>query len=559
MNKKITIITSSVVAAIIIFVGIFLGINKYGKNEWSLGEAESDTVELSENDVQWFSSIQEYNGIVYTANFGDRIYIYDGMEYVYCYRADRDTCWYKGEPSNNYDIDLMEPISLDADGNSLMKANGWSNSFIYNGILYYSGYEGWYTYNFDNDETNKLFDGSMYSGHGISNNMLYLHEIKPGGERIGYYKIPLNGGELEKIDVLHDGYVEDGYQYYIDKEEFAQENDMSKLFVYSLETGDTIYTKEGVQDAHYYDGYIYIMNSDYTIDKYDPTNDTSEAIYRDTLSNISKNISIDNISSGKILLNDHDSNFWCINESGEIGKINPDGTISYAADDNSLNGSSEQSNMSEKSVDIVKNGVCGDNITWTIDSNGTLVVSGTGEMWNYGENSKYENPWPTDINTKTNAEVKKIVIENGVTSIGDDAFTGFGDLTTIDIANSVHSIGEGAFARCGMTSITIPDSVNEIGARAFFKCYLLESVTLPKPLRRIEEETFMYCNELKEIYIPQKVVNIVTGAFFGASSLSDIYYGGREEDWNAIIIEKQNNDDLFRANIHYNSDDLSTQ
>ena len=106
MNKKITIIISSVVAAIIICVGIFLGINKYCKNEWSLGEAESDTVELSENDVQWFSSVQEYNGIVYTANFGDRIYIYDGTEYVYCYRADRDTCWYKGEPSNDYDIDL---------------------------------------------------------------------------------------------------------------------------------------------------------------------------------------------------------------------------------------------------------------------------------------------------------------------------------------------------------------------------------------------------------------------------------------------------------------------
>lgn len=118
-------------------------------------------------------------------------------------------------------------------------------------------------------------------------------------------------------------------------------------------------------------------------------------------------------------------------------------------------------------VDIVASGSCGGegdgtNLTWTLDSEGTLTISGTGKMADYSYSSA---PWHS-----YEASLKKLVIGNGMTSIGSYAFRGCSGFTgSLTIPNSVTTIGYWAFYGCsGFTgSLTIPDSVTKIGHMAF--------------------------------------------------------------------------------------------
>ena len=113
-----------------------------------------------------------------------------------------------------------------------------------------------------------------------------------------------------------------------------------------------------------------------------------------------------------------------------------------------------------------------DNLTWTLTADGTLTISGTGAMKDYD----YDN---NRSPVYGNSSVKKVVIEDGVTSIGNSAFDNCRRLTDITIPKSVTSIGNYAFYNCSsLTSITIPDSVTSIGDYAFFYCYQLTSITL---------------------------------------------------------------------------------
>ena len=116
-------------------------------------------------------------------------------------------------------------------------------------------------------------------------------------------------------------------------------------------------------------------------------------------------------------------------------------------------------------------GSCGDNVTYTYNSTTkTLTIQGSGAMEDYSSYSSV--PW---YSYRTN--IKTVIIKEGVTSIGEDAFYRCSGLTSITIPNSVTSIGEDAFYRCsGLTSITIPNSVTSIGGGAFMGCSGLTSV-----------------------------------------------------------------------------------
>ncbi|MBQ9880006.1 MAG: leucine-rich repeat protein [Clostridia bacterium] len=143
-------------------------------------------------------------------------------------------------------------------------------------------------------------------------------------------------------------------------------------------------------------------------------------------------------------------------------------------------------------AEIIDSGKCGISVTWTLDSDGLLTISGTGEMDSH--------PYPKD-------SVVSVVIGNGVTSIGDSAFYECSGLTSVTIGNGVTSIGDYAFYRCsGLTSVTIPDGVTSIGE----------------------------------------------GAFYGCSGLTSVYYTGTEAQWNAITINMGNNP-LIKATKHFNA------
>ena len=171
------------------------------------------------------------------------------------------------------------------------------------------------------------------------------------------------------------------------------------------------------------------------------------------------------------------------------------------------------------SSNIVTSGTCGaegnngDNLTWILDDEGVLTISGTGAMasWNWKGSPWYANK----------DKIESVVIEDGVTSIGANAFDGCSGLTSITIPSSVTSIGEHAFYGCsGLTSITIPSSVTSIGAYAFSGCSVT-SITIPSSVTSIGAYAFYGCS-VTSITIPSSVTSIGAGAFYRCSGLTSI-------------------------------------
>jgi hypothetical protein len=117
---------------------------------------------------------------------------------------------------------------------------------------------------------------------------------------------------------------------------------------------------------------------------------------------------------------------------------------------------------------------------------------------------------------------KKVVIPEGVTSIGDRAFHGCSSLISIDIPESVKSIGEGAFYKCsGLTSINIPKSVTTIGRETFCKCSNLTSVNIPEGVKSIGTSAFSGCSSL-DVVIDNSKDNVKVGkdAFYRCKSVT---------------------------------------
>ncbi len=191
---------------------------------------------------------------------------------------------------------------------------------------------------------------------------------------------------------------------------------------------------------------------------------------------------------------------------------------------------------------IVARGECGaqgDNLTWTLDSKGTLTISGEGEMKNW--DSSRDVPWYSYRENIVNVTIEKgitsigdyafwccesltlITISDSVISIGRVAFYGCDSLNSVTIPDSVTSIGEGAFYSCGsLTSMIIPDSVISIGNDVFYNCESLTSITLSDCVTNIGDSTFQYCTNLNSITIPDSVTSIGDEAFYACGSLTSI-------------------------------------
>ena len=155
------------------------------------------------------------------------------------------------------------------------------------------------------------------------------------------------------------------------------------------------------------------------------------------------------------------------------------------------------------------------NLTWTLSDDGVLTISGEGEMEDY--NNCYA-PWHDN-----NSLITSVVIEAGITSIGNYEFWECGNLTSIEIPNSITSIGNRAFYECSsLTSIEIPDSVTSIGEYAFSGCSSLTSIEIPVGVTSIEHRVFEGCISLTSVKIPDSVTSIGEYAFYRCSSLTSI-------------------------------------
>ena len=147
--------------------------------------------------------------------------------------------------------------------------------------------------------------------------------------------------------------------------------------------------------------------------------------------------------------------------------------------------------------------ICGDHVAYTFDEKtGTLTLSGRGYTWDYSsgedDNSFFCN----------NTSIKKIIIEEGIISIGSDLF---------------------------------------------FNCSKVETISLPQSLQYINQGCFWGCESLKTIYIPSSVCEIGPYVFYGCEALKDVYYEGSKEDWDSIFIYDEDNDYLLNATFHYGS------
>ena len=155
-------------------------------------------------------------------------------------------------------------------------------------------------------------------------------------------------------------------------------------------------------------------------------------------------------------------------------------------------------------------GKCGDNLTWTY-SDGVLTIEGTGPMEDYTG----PRPWQRYCLQ----EIRTIIIGEGVTRIGDQAFIECQALIGVSIPGSVTSIGNEAFLNCrSLTGVTIPDSVTAIGDKAFMLCGSLTEVIIPGSVTAIGTGAFRQCENLTGIRVADgnPAYSSVDGVLFDA-------------------------------------------
>ena len=235
-------------------------------------------------------------------------------------------------------------------------------------------------------------------------------------------------------------------------------------------------------------------------------------------------------------------------------------------------------------VSVLARGTCGDNCTWTLDANGVLTVSGSGAMYDYN----FDTPW-----YERRGDIKQIVVQEGVTKIGNQAFWNCYTATKAVIPESVTEIGENALGSCYrlqdidinsgnkaycmvdrvlfskdktrlflylstntasryevpgsvteieayafesavVSSVTLPSGLKKIGKDAFSDCKNLTSVRIPEGVEELPFNVFGLCKNLKSIYLPKSINNINELAF-QSSGITDIYYAGTHQQWEDVL------------------------
>ena len=166
-------------------------------------------------------------------------------------------------------------------------------------------------------------------------------------------------------------------------------------------------------------------------------------------------------------------------------------------------------------VSAEESGIWGQ-LTWALDNDGLLMISGFGEMNDF-------DYWRSEAWRTSKSSIITVIIQPGVTSIGEDAFSFCSNLTSITIPESVTRIGSSAFCYASnLTNIIIPNSVTSIEYSTFSSCSNLTDFTIPDGVISIDNYAFSGCSGLTDITIPDSVTSIGYGAFYGCSGLTDI-------------------------------------
>ena len=188
---------------------------------------------------------------------------------------------------------------------------------------------------------------------------------------------------------------------------------------------------------------------------------------------------------------------------------------------------------------------CGVNLTWKLE-NGTLTISGTGEMADY--NNSNGSPWSVNAT----GTIRAVVIGKDVTSIGSCAFYNTTYLTSVTFENGsdLTNIGHAAFGMCGkLTSITIPSSVTTIGQRAFVGCEELTSITIPSSVTTIGANAFEWCSGLQSVtFAPNSGLQTIENNAFGRCHKDLIFCYSDERGKQALTKTGVSDDKIKPAN-----------
>ena len=180
---------------------------------------------------------------------------------------------------------------------------------------------------------------------------------------------------------------------------------------------------------------------------------------------------------------------------------------------------------------------CGDDLIWSLDDNGVLLISGSGDMWDY----ELENPpWREERDRIREIEIlpgttgigalafancsnlERVSIPEGVTGIRRSAFNGCISLGEIQFPESLEQIGDTAFYNSGLICVAIPEGVTVIGGSAFGSCSKLTYVSIPGSVGCISSSMFNSCKVLSAVNIGEGVETIEYGAFGLCESLKSL-------------------------------------
>lgn len=159
---------------------------------------------------------------------------------------------------------------------------------------------------------------------------------------------------------------------------------------------------------------------------------------------------------------------------------------------------------------------CGVDAEWSYDGKGTLTISGSGEMYDYKKSDAM--PWYSLRN-----EISTVVVESGITHIGDYAFCGLRSIKKVTVGSGLLTVGRNAFAHCtALTDVEFPDGVKNLDSYTFVNCSALEKIDLPDSIEYIGDYSFSNCDDLRSVKLPDSLLSIESALFFDSGRLTEV-------------------------------------